>query len=344
MIDGDPFEYLTFGGTFGRVFRMFFDRFDLFMAISLVVMIPFALIFVSVVIFTLSVIFNGYDSEEFGQGPVGVVILGIEVLLFDLATVIGQGAVTHAVAMIYVGEEMTRTLGWLSCLKAAWGRKWALLGSSILVHGSLFVAMIPLVVVYFFGAYAPGFWTLSLSVISTIIFLVGASYLYSGLLLASPAIMTEGLGNSPIRAIKRSWELSTGSRCYLICAMMSLSFLVQLVYAFLNNMFGSGNFYLAVVSPVDFVVKIIPLVLYFPLFSITETVLYLNLRVGRESMNHQVLSGDLNNALSSLSQPSASTTNDSAFSHDSMSYRHVPLMDGEDDAEAALASAPPPIA
>jgi len=88
-----------------------------------------------------------------------------------------------------------------------------------------------------------------------------------------------------------------------------------------------------------------------PLFSFvswrcdsTETVLYLNLRVGRESMNHQVLSGDLNNALSSLSQPSASTTDDSAFSHDSMSYRHVPLMDGEDDAEAALASAPPPIA
>jgi hypothetical protein len=77
----------------------------------------------------------------------------------------------------------------------------------------------------------------------------------------------------------------------------------------------------------------------------TETVLYLNLRVGRESMNHQVLSGDLNDALSSSpSQPSASSTDDSAFSHDSTSYRHVPLMDGEDDAEAGLAAAPPPIA
>ena len=62
-----------------------------------------------------------------------------------------------------------------------------------------------------------------------------------------------------------------------------------------------------------------------------ETVMYLNLRIGRESMNHQVLTGDLlsegglNNAArfrnDDYSGPMATTMTD---------YRHVPLMDQED--------------
>lgn len=60
-----------------------------------------------------------------------------------------------------------------------------------------------------------------------------------------------------------------------------------------------------------------------------ETVLYLNLRIGRESMNHQVLSGDLMNDASSISR----FRNDdpgAEISAQSMDYRHVPLMDVED--------------
>ena len=51
----DPFQYLTFGGTFGRTFLLFFDRFDLYMAISAVVMVPFVLFFVSAIIFCVAV-------------------------------------------------------------------------------------------------------------------------------------------------------------------------------------------------------------------------------------------------------------------------------------------------
>jgi hypothetical protein len=60
-----------------------------------------------------------------------------------------------------------------------------------------------------------------------------------------------------------------------------------------------------------------------------EAVMYLNLRIGRESMNHQVLSGDL------LSDGS---TNASRFGNDNYGapsatmtdYRHVPLVDQEE--------------
>jgi hypothetical protein len=64
-----------------------------------------------------------------------------------------------------------------------------------------------------------------------------------------------------------------------------------------------------------------------------ETVLYLNLRIGRESMNHQVLSGDLMNDAAPASRfrndddPGAPTMSEESMVGD---YRHVPLMDDED--------------
>jgi hypothetical protein len=66
-----------------------------------------------------------------------------------------------------------------------------------------------------------------------------------------------------------------------------------------------------------------------------ETVLYLNLRIGRESMNHQVLSADL---LSGASNVSRFRNDDPGASGDSqnMDYRHVPLVDEEGPGGAFL--------
>ena len=261
MID-EPFEYLTFGGTFGRAFALFFDRFDLFMAISGVVMIPFALIFVSLVIAVVSAVFRNYDPEESGHALLGVLVFGVEILAYALATVIGQGAISNAVAKIYIGQQAE----WLKCLKSAWKRKWSLLGASLLVDGSLFVVIVLAWIGIFIAAWNPNAFTVILSIVLTIALIVGTAYVYSGLLLASPAIMVEGFA-SPIRGVKRSWELSTGSRCYLVCTMISFAFVCNLVYAFLNNLFGSGNFYIAMFNPIDMLVRLIPLSIYFPLHS-----------------------------------------------------------------------------
>lgn len=48
MTIDEPFEYLTFGGTFGRTFSLWFDRFDFFTSIAGVVLIPFAVLNISV--------------------------------------------------------------------------------------------------------------------------------------------------------------------------------------------------------------------------------------------------------------------------------------------------------
>jgi hypothetical protein len=60
--------------------------------------------------------------------------------------------------------------------------------------------------------------------------------------------------------------------------------------------------------------------------------MYLNLRIGRESMNHQVLSGDLMADSASASRFRNDDAASSGYSGPSMDYRHVPLMDFDEGA------------
>jgi hypothetical protein len=68
-------------------------------------------------------------------------------------------------------------------------------------------------------------------------------------------------------------------------------------------------------------------------------VLYLNLRIGRESMNHQVLSADL---LTDASNVSRFRNDDPAGTESqNMDYRHVPLVDSEVESGVGGAFIPP---
>lgn len=322
MID-DPFEYLTFGGTFGRTFMILFDRFDIFMGITLTVMIPFAIIFITIIFFVLYALFD----PNFLQ----FLAFGIEILIYGVVTVIGRGAITHAVTQIYIGQQ----LGWLQCLKVAWKRKYSLIGAALVVYGAFFAALIPFSVVVWAiaGIFVNGF-TITLSIVVGIAFLGCAMYAYAGVLLTSSAIMVENF-SYPVKGIKRSWELSTGSRCYLLCSMFCLWILFQLLIAFFHNMFGSADFFGTRNSIIDMIIRLGSYICYFPIHAIIETVLYLNLRIGRESMNHQVLSGDVMND----APPASRFRNDdpaaTEFSQESLDYRHVPLMDVDDGNEMA---------
>lgn len=326
----EPFEYLTFGGTFGRTFGLMIDRFDLFMAISTVVFIPFVVLYLTSIIFAASVIIREDEIPDFHPKHLAILIFvfAMQFLLYDVSSVVGQGAVTHAVAQIYIGQRPT----WLNCLKKGWKKKWVLVCSSLIVHGSLMLSLIPMLIIISFTAFNPNGFTIALSVITGIAYLCGAIFGYLGVILTSPAIMVEGF-TSPIKGIQRSWELATGSRCYLFCTLFCFWFLNQLIVRLLHNMFVSGNIMDAMFSIVGIVMSVVPVLIYFPLHSILETVLYLNLRIGRESMNHQVLSGDLMNDAAPASRfrtdddPGAPTMSQESMVGD---YRHVALMDDED--------------
>ena len=258
MID-DPFDYLTFGGTFGRSLEILFDRFDVFMAIAFIVMIPFSIIFITMIFFWISSIFNNSEPDIVGL-IFQFLLYGIEIAIYGLVTVIGRGAITHAVTQIYIGQP----LGWLQCLKVAWKRKCSLIGAALVVYGVFVVAVITAALGFFLllHKYVNNF-TIILSVVFGIAFLGCATYLYTGVLLTNSTVMVENFSD-PIKGMKRSWELSTGSRCYLLCTMLCLFMLFQLVTAFLHNLFGAGSFYM-VDSFIDLVIHLGSYVFYFPL-------------------------------------------------------------------------------
>mmetsp|Transcript_6093 Transcript_6093/g.14263 ORF Transcript_6093/g.14263 Transcript_6093/m.14263 type:complete len:347 (-) Transcript_6093:417-1457(-) len=338
----DPFEYLTFGGTFRRSFGLLFERFDLYMGISFCVLIPFAVLYMATVFAMLSVVVGdteNYSSDfAFEHVPLLLFLFAVQAILYDVASVIGQAAISHAVSLTYIGQRP----GWFQCLKKAWSIKWSLLGASFLVYGGLFLAFVPAWVVISLSVFDP-------SILKTLLlFVVGipslgvCAYAYTGTLLASPAIIVEGI-QSPLQGIKRSWELSIGSRCYLVCTMFCLWSLNQMLSSFLHNLFLRGDVMDAFFSVGGIVVTaILPVVFYFPIHAIIETVLYLNLRIGRESMNHQVLSGEV---MSDTPPSSRFRNDDPAASYDETfaDYRHVPLMDGggdDDDDQNKNATAP----
>jgi len=319
MISEDEmFEYLSFGGTFGRVFRLFIDRLDVFMGISLVFFIPYAILTVTFVT-GLVTDARGFDGDMDGV-PKLLIMTCVDLLVYELACVIGQGAISIAVAEIYVG----RRPGWGSCVKRAWVARWSLICSSFLVHSTLFLFLaIPMSILAHFILTASSAMIILLMFLFVAFSLFGSTVWYSGLILSSPAIAVENF-SSPVKGMKRSWELSTGSRCYVFTTMMGIFWGQRLLGYILQKLFGDF---------VGGIMSLMCLLLYLPIQAITETVIYLNLRIGRESTNQQVLLGDLMN---SEPQSARFRNDDPAASGyvptESLDYRHVPLMD-EDEVE-----------
>jgi hypothetical protein len=262
MTIDEPFEYLTFGGTFSRTFGLFFERFDIFMAITGIVLVPYVVLFLTLGIFAASVVIREEEVPDFHPShiPIIVGVVFLQLVVYEISTVLGQGAISHAVASIYVGQRP----GWLQCVRESWKRKLALFGSSLLVYGALFLAGIPPFILISVATVIPNVLTIVLACVSGVAFVVGGLYGYIGAIMSSPAIMVEGFSN-PVKGIMRSWELATGSRCYLLCTLFCLWFLNNLVARLLHNMFITGDVMDILFTIVGIVVSVIPLLLFFPL-------------------------------------------------------------------------------
>jgi hypothetical protein len=82
--------------------------------------------------------------------------------------------------------------------------------------------------------------------------------------MTNPAIMVENISN-PLQGIQRSWDLATGSRCYLLCTLFCLWFLNNMVSRLLHNMFVTGDVMDIMFSIAGIVVSVIPMLIFFPL-------------------------------------------------------------------------------
>jgi hypothetical protein len=192
MAIDEPFEYLSFGGTFSRTFSILIDRFEVFMALSVVVLVPTFVLNITVGLIILYWMIEEDEIPDFEPHhiPLVLMILFIQMVLYTLVTIIGRGAMIRAVGLMYIGQHPT----WLDCLKVAWEKKWALLGTSAILCGVFLLACLaPLI----FSLLAVGAADIKplfilfifLASVTGIAFIFGGFYGGLGVLMTFPAIL-----------------------------------------------------------------------------------------------------------------------------------------------------------
>jgi hypothetical protein len=225
-------------------------------------LVPFVVLVLTLGIFGASVLIREEEIPDFHPKhiPLIVFIVFLQGVAYEIATVLGQGAISKAVAMIYVGQQPN----WMGCLRDSYKRACALLGSSILIYGTLFVAGLPAVIFLLVVTANTNALTIVLAVITCSAFILFGSYGFIGVSMTKPAIMIEGFSN-PLQGVMRSWELANGSRCYLLCTLFCLWLMSDLLTRLLHNMFITGDILDAFFSIVGVIVSVVPLLLFFPL-------------------------------------------------------------------------------
>jgi hypothetical protein len=278
----NPFQYLSFGQTFSRTFSIFFDHLDTFLALTMAVMIPFAIVFMTYGLFIISRLMqevklwerSDYSGFEPHHLPLVASILVVQGMAYAVMTQVGRGAMCRAVAELYLGHAPQ----WKSCLSDAWQRRGPLVGSAVLTHvGLLLGFIIPYIslAVAIVGGGDSLWWIITIVLCG--VYVVGAGYFYTGTLLVTPALMVEPLP-APGRTVcmeglRRSWDLATGSRCYIGCTIFGVFFLHELVRRLLHNMFFSGGNSMGSMateiffSLVGLAAMVIPMFVFLPLYA-----------------------------------------------------------------------------
>ena len=258
----EPFEYLTFGGTFSRTFSLWMDRWEFFTTIAGIVLVPFTVLFVTIGLVAAIWIVEEGEIPDFHPKhlPLLMCIFGLQFLVYSLATIIGSGAISLGVARMYVGQPVTV----MECLKDAWAKKCTLISVSAIMGSAMLVGVVMLSIFIGIAVASPNGLTIFLAVITSLAVIAAGFYWYIGIVLTNPSIMIENF-SGPIQGMKRSWELVSGSRCYLICGLFGLWLMNDLVSRLFRNLFVGGDTMDLFFSLVGILISVLPLVLYFPL-------------------------------------------------------------------------------
>ena len=261
--NNDPFQHLSFGGTFSRTFSLFADRFDVFLALSCLVLVPFFIIVITMTLMAVSWAIRDSEMPDFHPThlPLMGSILALQGMLYAVITIVGRGAMIRAVGEMYLGDGSH--INWHACLRKSLKQFCSLLSASLMVSGGMVVgAILPFFVIVMAFVYPTMLW-ITLATIVGITFVAVGSYIYISLIMSSPAIVIEQ--RSAIQGLKRSWELSSGSRCYIFCTLFLLWFINYMVSHLLSNMFTNGSAMNILFSLAGIVVTVLPMLVFFPL-------------------------------------------------------------------------------
>ena len=255
----------SFGELYSLVFRIFLDRFDVFMAISALTLIPVTALLIALIGgFVGSLVQSATEeSSNFLLEHPGLiaVVAALQYLVTVAATVMGSGAIVQAVSEIYVQQQP----GWWACKQTAFGKVWPLLCSAILkvaaTVGGMFAMFIPLLLLALAGVERGLLVFLGfLAFIAGVFAMIYIAVSWIGTI---PAIMIENKGS--ISAIKRSFELTDGHRCLVLAALFFLGLIQMIVGSLMHSIFLNGDPTSVLFTVTGPIVNLIPSLLFFPI-------------------------------------------------------------------------------
>lgn len=261
------FERLSLDESLRRTGSVYRKGFVVFTKISVLILGLTALIWVIIMPILLTVLHvNGKDFVDphyvMDHLTEYYVLFGANQIICVVLGAVAQGMMIKAVADIYLDQEPDFN----DCFKLGLKKSGTIMLTSLLVLICVCVGFVLLI--------APGLY------LSVLWFVVG------------PAIVIES--NGVIQSMKRSWELVSGSWCYVFCTFLIVHFITlvfQLIW--LHFVVGGIDASHTLFSVTGSTVSLIPGIVFMPVMGIVITVMYFNLRVEKEGLNAHVLSREI---------------------------------------------------
>lgn len=261
------FERLTLDGSLRRtvsVYRKGFIGFTKIAALILGVTALVWAILLPILIATLHV--NGRDFADPNyfedRWKEFYLMFGAFQVISIILGAVAQGMIIKSVADIYLSQEPD----FIDNLKLGLKKSGVIILTALLV---LICVCFGFILLFAPGLYLAVMW-----------FVVG------------PAIVIEN--NGVIESMKRSWELVSGSWCYVFCMFLIVNFVTGVFQMIWSAFVAGGNDAShAIFSVTGSILALIPGLVFMPVMGIMIAVMYFNLRVEKEGLNAHVLSRDL---------------------------------------------------
>jgi len=266
MVIDEPFEYLSIGGTFVRAYNVASQRLGLFVSIGAIVLVLLAVFNISSILLLTIWYLEEERIPNFEPKHIPLVILvfGLQFVIYEMASILGRATIMRAVAKMYLGESASVK----ECFQDVWMKKTPLLSTFAVIGAGLVLAISVTSSILHLSTRSGSIFVQILLFPFVLAALAGFVYLYTGLCLAYPSIVVENF-RGPLQGIKRSWDLSAGSRCYIGTVLFCLWLLNYVISWILQGLFkskGHQDDILDIIFDIpSMLMSLLPVLIYFPM-------------------------------------------------------------------------------
>jgi len=239
MPEQDEFHQLSLGETLCKTVQIFFSRIDVFLPLALIVTVPVAItsLLFATYLAGLEKRDNHFDFWDFFEEHLGLCIsYFLFQAIFSIALFFSaEGAMVFATAEI----QAEKSPQWFSCVCRGFHNVTKLICARVLVWFFLASTLSLLLGLSF------ALVQTRLSSVYFLVTLLSISYLgvcftvWMTMMILYPVILIEKKG--PVAAIRRSFSLARGMRCYFFCSAMCLWITKLVALGVLQSIFADAS-------------------------------------------------------------------------------------------------------